>query len=220
MKLGTLLSRSALVAASLAMFAGTARADGTLGQPLIKTGDLQAAFVGSDAFYGDDLYFFLTVGDFSTAQFLFDNHASVPGTVVDINDGTLNVGDEAIFGICVNESGASPQPDCPSADHIYYSGTASTSNDDGLPHTIVWTHDDYEAYAGVDLDAMGIGADYAYIIGFEDILGGGDEDYNDAIFALKGVTAVPEPVTMTLLATGLAGMGGTGLVRRRKKKNT
>jgi hypothetical protein len=31
------------------------------------------------------------------------------------------------------------------------------------------------------------------------------------------VTAVPEPVTMTLLATGLAGMGGAGLVRRRKK---
>lgn len=30
-------------------------------------------------------------------------------------------------------------------------------------------------------------------------------------------TVTPEPVTMTLLATGLAGMGGVGMVRRRKK---
>lgn len=32
------------------------------------------------------------------------------------------------------------------------------------------------------------------------------------------VTISPEPVTMTLLATGLAGMGGAGFLRRRKNK--
>jgi len=30
-------------------------------------------------------------------------------------------------------------------------------------------------------------------------------------------TVTPEPVTMTLLATGLAGMGGVGFIRRKKK---
>lgn len=32
------------------------------------------------------------------------------------------------------------------------------------------------------------------------------------------ITVTPEPVTMSLLATGLAGMGGAGLIRRRKQK--
>jgi hypothetical protein len=32
-----------------------------------------------------------------------------------------------------------------------------------------------------------------------------------------GTTVVPEPITMTLLATGLAGMGGAGVIRRRKQ---
>ena len=215
MKLGTLVSRSALVAASLALFAGTAHAGGTIGGTLYKTGDMHVAFVGSDARFNDDLWFFLTVGDFSNSQFLFNNHTAVPGSEVDINDGSLAVGDETIFGLCVNRSGASNGSNCDASDDIFYSGDP-TRNTDGLDHVKIWTRAEYLADFGANsLDA--IPADYGYIIGFEDILNGGDHDYNDAIFALKGVTTVPEPVTMTLLATGLAGMGGAGLIRRRKK---
>jgi hypothetical protein len=38
------------------------------------------------------------------------------------------------------------------------------------------------------------------------------------IAAANCTTVTPEPVTMSLLATGLAGMGGAGLIRRRKQK--
>ncbi|MDH4349322.1 MAG: PEP-CTERM sorting domain-containing protein, partial [Gemmatimonadota bacterium] len=43
-------------------------------------------------------------------------------------------------------------------------------------------------------------------------------DPNDPAVQACGTTVTPEPVTMSLLATGLAGMGGAGLVRRRRKQ--
>ena len=83
-----------------------------IGQTLFKTGDMWVAFVGSDAAYSDDLNFFLTIGDFSTNQVLFNNHTAAGGDEVDVNDGAINVGDEAIFGICTEESGGNGPVDC------------------------------------------------------------------------------------------------------------
>lgn len=204
-----------LLAAVMLSWTSPAMAQGgQLGHSLAKSGDIAVLFVGADAVYSNDVYYFAAVGDMTSATFLFNNHAAAAGAAADPDDSGLAIGSEAVFGICVNRAAEDPGADCANADDVFYTGPASR-NSDNVAHAMVWTRTAYETEFGA-LDPTAFPPEYDFVIGFEDILGGGDRDYNDAIFAVRGTTVLPEPVTMTLLATGLAGMAGAGIRRRRQ----
>jgi hypothetical protein len=55
-------------------------------------------------------------------------------------------------------------------------------------------------------------------VGFEDLLNGGDKDYNDMVFSLTNtslVSSVPEPANYAML---IAGLGLVGYAARRRKQ--
>jgi hypothetical protein len=183
------MGRTIRVAASLAAlvlglsFPGGAVATPVVGQQIYYGGgNVTVTVLPYDAAYTSNLYLYSSGGPVLIAN------SSQVGTVVDLgNLATLygiHSGDELIFGILVLNTGDS-----------FLMGPGSR-NPDGTAHAAV----DY---------AEGSSEDYA-TLGFEDLFGGGDFDYNDALFLLEGSIGeiievrVPEPASLTLLLFGLA----------------
>ena len=105
--------------------------------------------------------------------------------------GSFQAGAELIFKIFVNDT-----------EHTFFNGIAANNTDNVL-------HAAYSAYLSKPL-----------IVGFEDLYGGGDRDFNDLVFSLSNVVigtvpvvSVPEPETYAIL---LAGLFAIGAVKRRK----
>ncbi|MGD9633899.1 MAG: PEP-CTERM sorting domain-containing protein [Pirellulales bacterium] len=116
---------------------------------------------------------------------LFTNQTTPVGAQVNL--GSFTAGTELLFRMNVMEDGSN-----------FFTGPADR-NPDGIIHALV----DEEQFA-----------DETYVA-FEDILGGGDFNYNDLTFSLTNTRAdgiVPEPATCLL-----SGLGGVLFVLGRRK---
>ena len=115
------------------------------------------------------------------------NKDTNPGSHIDL--GWFRAGTELVFRLYVDDTGES-----------LFTGDAGR-NPDRLAHVSATT---------TLLDEI-----YVTTVGFEDLLGGGDLDFNDFEFRLTNVIdpPVPAPTVLALLGLGLAGIG----YRRRKQ---
>lgn len=100
--------------------------------------------------------------------------------------------------------------DVPGMGARWYSETGL--NTDGVDHMV--------AYAGNDSDVLqlpgfapGLWQSTEYILAFEDMINGGDGDYDDFVAMVASIVPVPEPGSLALLALALAGIG----VSRRRR---
>jgi hypothetical protein len=156
-----------------------------LGDSLFATGGtITATFEGSDAGYDSQLALVVTSASYSSA-FIFPNHSTAVGTTFDF--GSFSAGAALDFQLYVVNTG-----------YTWHTGPGS-GNADGIAH------------ANVIYNFPSAGKTF---VGFEDLYGGGDFDYNDHMFSFTNVSAIPEPETYAML---LAGLGLLGFAARRRK---
>jgi hypothetical protein len=182
------------------VFSRPASAAPIIGQQLYATGgDVIAQFMGHTAGFTNELYLF-SAGDLSNPLavtgavgslgqgLIFVNQTSPVGSQVNL--GSFAAGTELVFGIYVQNTQT-----------LFLMGPGSR-NPDGIPHGAVdnGLPPQFPPYGAIPPGFVGVG--------FEDLFGGGDLDYDDLGFAFSNVrvTQTPEPGTLSLLALGLAGI--------------
>ena len=148
-------------------------------------------------FEGSDI-----VGHTQTLALSVDPNGGYLFQSYDINGGTSATFSSTTFGYyMINEPG-----------NNFYSNT--DLNVDDVDHML--------AYQGVndsfDATLNGIFATWTpneYVLAWEDLNNGGDLDYTDMVIMVESVQPIPEPATMLLFGTGLAGLA---TLRRRATK--
>jgi len=182
------------------ILAGTAQAGVLLDTPILggdilvaTDGNVYAEFLGSNAGYFNTLHLDSPSG--WGDDHIFHKFTPVDGSQVDL--GVFTAREELVFRIHVWNTAQD-----------FFSG-ASSRNPDGLAHV--------EAITTL---RDGI---YYTTVGFEDLLGGGDKDYNDFMFRLTNVLDPPqqdpptnnvsEPPVLFLLVCGII----TLIVQRRQR---
>lgn len=151
-------------------------------------GTITATFEGSDAGY-DSLLGLVVTSPSYTSPLIFPNHSTAAGTTYTF--GSFAAGTPLDFQLHVVTTG-----------DIWHTGPAS-NNSDGIIH------------ANVIFNWTSPGRTF---VGFEDLRGGGDGDYNDHMFSFTNVApTVPEPETYAML---LAGLGLLGFMARRRNQQS
>lgn len=180
----------------LRALAGTAVLAGFLATPAQATPILEQTLIATG---GDVMVTFVSNGAGYTSELFLDGALGdeigalfnnwTTALGTTVNLGSFEAGTELVFKLLVQQTG-----------DVFFTGDASR-NLDGLVHAVV------QKLTG------------QVLVGFEDILGGGDLDYNDLVFAFSNVIAedtpgergggttgsvtVDEPATLLLLGTGL-----------------
>lgn len=192
-------------------------ANGTLVPQLIPhatASNVFVAFLGHSAAFSDDVSFYYQTGN--TWQFLFNNQTAAFGQTVQLL-GTFNIGDPLIFKLVVTPPGGAQQK-------TYYTGIGDGSDNGGFANNDGKVHMYNATYSctsplwtgGPAVNCAPL-AGFNAQIGWEDLPQTGDKDYNDLMFAVKGAMANPEPVSMLLIGTGLAGVSAVARRRRRQQ---
>lgn len=214
------VSTAALALSLVAVAPARAQIGGVPGGTVTYTGgQVTLTLLFQEALFENELFVFRSaIGntfDPANAVAVFSNKAGI-GSTFTFNPAAelgLAAGDELIFAICTNV----PSGDAVScgsfgdANAVLYSGPASRNFDNAI-HAQVATSCS-GAYCGTFTGTA---------VAFEDIreinpdMIPPDHDFNDLVFGVTQTT-VPEPVTMTLLATGLAGMSGASIWKRRRR---
>lgn len=197
-------------AIGLLLAPATAQATAVLGGSVVATGGaVEARFDYNGAAYTNELHMNLYLNG---QQVIFNNQTSTVNSTVNL--GTYAAGTELIFWIEV----VSPA----SAHNLFYTGPGSR-NADGIAHAIVTDGTDADLQAVASANGLNLTDLIARTspqagrtwVGFEDIFGGGDRDYEDLVFSFTNTVAsngVPEPGTL-----GLVGLAGLAALRRRRR---